>query len=227
MTARPARLAARSASGVGWQWLRPAAEMALLACGQWRPAQVPSHQNGTVLPRVATHAISCESSVGVARDFTRATLLGWDAAERGDDVAVVVSELLTNALRHALPCAAAEPPRWPIRLGLLHAEAGVLCAVADPSDKVPVCSQPGCLDETGRGLHVVASLSDQWGCTAPDHCGKVVWAKFAARPCRLAPSPRCRLAPSPRCRSAPSPRCRSAPSPRSGGPLPPAAWVRT
>ena len=47
-------------------------------------------------------------------------------ADRADDVAAVVSELLTNAFRHALPRArqaSASVPPWPVRLGLLHRRA--------------------------------------------------------------------------------------------------------
>ncbi len=70
---------------------------------------------------------------------------------------------------------------WPIRLGLLHAGPFVVCAVADPSPQAPAPRQPDQLDESGRGLMVVDSLSDQWAfCTAPAALGKVVWAAFAA-----------------------------------------------
>ncbi len=98
----------------------------------------------------------------------------------GTDVGVVVSELLTNALRHALPRHAEQPDAWPIRVGLLCPGPCVLCAVADPSDQVPVVKEPDYLAETGRGLHVVASLCDRWGWTAPCRAGKIVWATFLA-----------------------------------------------
>jgi Histidine kinase-like ATPase domain len=94
----------------------------------------------------------------------------------------VVSELMTNALRHAVPQASMSGPRPPLRLGLLQPGACVLCAVADPSDQVPTPRDPGQLDETGRGLYVIASLSDDWGCTTPGPLGKVVWATFLTGP---------------------------------------------
>ena len=51
--------------------------------------------------------------------------------------------------------------------------------MADPSDELPVPREAGWLDESGRGLHVIASLSDQWGsCMARGRPGKVVWATF-------------------------------------------------
>ena len=110
----------------------------------------------------------------------------WGEADRANDVAAVISELLANALRHALPQAGEDALPWPIRLGLLHAGSYVVCAVADPGAGIPVLSEPDYLEESGRGLLVVASLSDQWGyCPAPARQvasggeGKVVWAAFA------------------------------------------------
>lgn len=108
----------------------------------------------------------------------------WGENARAGDVAGVVSELLANAVRHGLPMArqaGASVGPWPIRLGLLHAGPYVITAIADPSDQPPELRQPDWLAESGRGLVVVASLSDQWGyCLAPDGLGKVVWAAFAA-----------------------------------------------
>ena len=90
-----------------------------------------------------------------------------------------MSELVTNALRHALPDSGVAPRRSLIRLGLLQPGPCVLCAVADPSGAVPVMSQADVLAETGRGLHVVGGLADLWGYTAPGETGKVVWAMFS------------------------------------------------
>lgn len=107
----------------------------------------------------------------------------WGEPARADDVAAVVSELLANAVRHALPRArqmGASVGPWPIRLGLLHAGPYVVAAVADPSGQPPELREPDWLSESGRGLVVVTSLSDQWGyCLAPAGLGKVVWAAFA------------------------------------------------
>jgi len=93
-----------------------------------------------------------------------------------------VSELLTNALRYTVPCPGAVWPRWPVRLGLLQPGPWVLCAVSDPSDEVPVAQEPDWFGESGRGLHVVSSLCDEWGCTPPEPRGKVVWAMFTTNP---------------------------------------------
>jgi hypothetical protein len=53
-----------------------------------------------------------------------------------------------------------------------------MCAVADASRAVPVPREPDFLAETGRGLHVIAALSDQWGYTNSGDMGKVIWALF-------------------------------------------------
>jgi hypothetical protein len=176
MTADPLRLVSSAASGVGWRWLTVAAEMAALASGEWLLAAgsaVPGR------PRVATRTPGTDArSVGMSRDFTVATLRRWGVAERREDIAVVVSELLTNALRHASSHSGGLEPRWPIRLGLLQCGPCVLCAVADPSDKAPEPREPDYLAESGRGLHVVEALSDKWGYSAACNMGKVVWATF-------------------------------------------------
>jgi anti-sigma regulatory factor (Ser/Thr protein kinase) len=111
---------------------------------------------------------------GAARVFTRATLRNWTVTERGTDVVTVVSELVTNAWRHA-PAV----PGGPVRLGLLDTGESLLCAVADPSPRPPVPREPDPLATSGRGLHVVAALSDSWGWTEPSDSGKTVWARFA------------------------------------------------
>ena len=91
-----------------------------------------------------------------------------------------MSELVTNALRHALPASGETQQRRPVRLGLLQPGPCVLCAVADPGRTVPVAKEADVLAETGRGLHVVSALADLWGYTTPSDKGKAVWAMFPA-----------------------------------------------
>ena len=168
----------------GWagsRWLKLAAEMAGLANGTERPSPDPVPAVRARLPRIATRTFGADAgSVRAARDFTIATLHRWGTAERSQDIAIVVSELLTNALRHALPGSGDSRPRSPIRLGLLQPGPCVLCAVADPSEVAPAPQPPGSLAETGRGLHIICALSDQWG-YVPNDTGKVVWAMFYPR----------------------------------------------
>ncbi len=170
-------------SDAGWGWLRRAADMAALAGGlPLAGRRVASGPDRRCYPRIAMRTASLEpGSISAARKFTALILDRWGAADRSADASVVVSELLSNAVRHGAPCSAAPcPARSGVRLGLLHSGSGVLCAVTDPSDEPPVPRLPDGLDEGGRGLHVIASLSDYWGSCpgAPGEAGKVVWATF-------------------------------------------------
>ena len=163
------------------RWLMLAAEMAGLANGSWQPSPGPVPAGRARLPRMATCTLGADPrSVRAARDFTTATLYRWGTAERSQDIAIVVSELLTNAVRYALLGSGDSRPRRPIRFGLAQPGSCVLCAVADPSKAVPTPQARGSLAETGRGLHIICALSDQWG-YVPSDTGKVVWAAFYPR----------------------------------------------
>ena len=134
-------------SGTAWHWLIPAAEMAGLARSNWRPSSDPALAGWACLPRIATRALGADpGSVGAARDFTVAILHRWGMAERSPDIAIVVSELMTNALRHAMPGSGDTGPRRPIQLGLLQPGPCVLCAVADPGKAAPAPQRHGSLD---------------------------------------------------------------------------------
>jgi two-component sensor histidine kinase len=138
------------------------------------------------MPRVATHTpVPASHAIAIARTFTLQTMQKWGVNDRADDIVAVVTELLTNALRHALPQAestASPPSSWPIKVGLLHPGSHVVCAIADPSTQMPELREPDWQDESGRGLLVVSALSDHWGtCAAPDEQGKVVWSAFMTR----------------------------------------------
>lgn len=154
--------------------------MAAEVSGAWPLACDPGRPAWPGFPRVATRTSGPGAdSVRVARNFAATTLHRWGVGERGDDIVVVVSELLTNALRHTVPGGAASWPRWPVRLGMLQQGPWVLCAVSDRSEELPMSRDPGLFGESGRGLHVVATLCDAWGCTPPGPGGKAVWAMFA------------------------------------------------
>jgi len=154
--------------------------MAAEVSGVWPITWSSRAQRWPGYPKMASRTPGAGAgSVRGARDFTAATLQRWGVGERGEDIVVVVSELLTNALRYTAPTPGSMCPRWPVRLGLLQPGPWVLCAVSDPSDEVPVPRAAGWFGESGRGLHVVASLSDEWGCTDPGPRGKAVWAMFA------------------------------------------------
>ncbi|WP_345661060.1 ATP-binding protein [Streptomyces venetus] len=122
-------------------------------------------------------------AVREARQFTRGTLDQWDMGDSFDDVCLVVSELVTNALRHGLPGSTPgvnghEPP---VRLHLMRWTERLVCAVRDPSHDSPVARETDDFSsESGRGLFLVDSFSDSWGWhpLAGALSGKVVWALF-------------------------------------------------
>ncbi|MGY1437203.1 ATP-binding protein [Streptomyces reniochalinae] len=82
-------------------------------------------------------------SVSGARDFTRRTLQRWGLTEEFDDVALVVTELVTNAMRHGLTpgadhgAASGDEGGRQVRLHLTCWSARLVCAVRDPSDQPP------------------------------------------------------------------------------------------
>ncbi len=118
-------------------------------------------------------------SVKTARDVTRTTLKGWGLPELGDDAALVVSELVTNAVRYA-SYSTRRYVEHPITLMLLRLSPHVLLAVSDPSDEVPTPKEPDFISEHGRGLYIVETYSNCWGWDALDDGGKAVWALFRA-----------------------------------------------
>jgi anti-sigma regulatory factor (Ser/Thr protein kinase) len=140
-------------------------------------------------PAAVSEAASCAlparyEAVREARQFTRITLGRWDVGDRFDDVCLVVSELVTNALRHAAPgetdCLAT--PHGPaVRLHLMRWTERLVCAVRDPSHETPTPRDSDDFSaESGRGLFLVDSFSDSWGWhpLAGTLSGKVVWALF-------------------------------------------------
>ncbi|MES4889218.1 ATP-binding protein [Streptomyces sp. NPDC096012] len=145
-------------------------------------------------PTAASDAASCAlparyEAVGEARRFTRDTLGKWDVGDRFDDICLVVSELVTNALRHAVPadqCGRCGEHSGSVRLHLVRWTERLVCAVRDPSHETPVPRDSDDFSaESGRGLFLVDSFADGWGWhpLAGTLDGKVVWAMF-----RLAPA---------------------------------------
>ncbi|MFF4208507.1 ATP-binding protein [Streptomyces sp. NPDC001796] len=148
-------------------------------------------------PAAVSSAASCAlparlEAVREARRFTRATLGQWDVGERFDDVCLVVSELVTNALRHALPASTVCPGEQdaPVRLHLMRWTTRLVCAVRDPSHDSPVAGDSEDFSaESGRGLFLVESFADSWGWhpLAGTLSGKVVWALFRLSPAQVCP----------------------------------------
>lgn len=111
-------------------------------------------------------------SVGLARTELRATLAGWGLEEIADTSVVVLSELLTNAVRHAHAA-----PGREIETRFRRTQRGVRIEVHDASDRRPERRALAVEAANGRGLILVASLSDRWGVAPRDGVGKIVWAE--------------------------------------------------
>jgi anti-sigma regulatory factor (Ser/Thr protein kinase) len=112
------------------------------------------------------------TAAGSARTHARAACAGATSPDLSDDVALVVSELVTNALRHG---------RGEVRLDL-HIDPGqVFVAVWDagpPFDWANESAHHGAL--TGRGLSIVAALAANYGVRSDFHTGKSVWCVVQA-----------------------------------------------
>jgi anti-sigma regulatory factor (Ser/Thr protein kinase) len=157
------------------EWL-----LSAIARGErWHDHAVPPARAG--LNAVTRDLAAVPESVREAREFARDGLARWGLAAMCDDVGLVVSELVTNALRHAVGGADRFAGDTPIRLGLLRTGGRLTCAVADPSDGVPMPGEADFVSQSGRGLYLVAAFSDSWSWTPLYGHGKVVWASFRVR----------------------------------------------
>ncbi|HUZ23841.1 MAG TPA: hypothetical protein VMV07_08745, partial [Streptosporangiaceae bacterium] len=84
--------------------------MAAQACTSPLPLAPRGLPGQSCFPRVATRAPGSDlGSVAAARGFARCTLQRWGLAGRCDDITLVLSELLANALRHTVPRPATSP----------------------------------------------------------------------------------------------------------------------
>ena len=126
------------------------------------------------------------ASAHSARLHAKDVLCEWRLGALADTVELLVSEIITNAVRAS---ADTGPPRpeivharapW-MRFWLTSDGNAVLIQVWDGDRHLPVRQDAGPDAETGRGLLLVDALSARWGCYAPDRAaaGKIVWAVCA------------------------------------------------
>jgi serine phosphatase RsbU (regulator of sigma subunit)/CHASE3 domain sensor protein/anti-sigma regulatory factor (Ser/Thr protein kinase) len=104
--------------------------------------------------------------VSRARTLAGEQLEAWELAESSFVTELVVSELVTNAIRYGSP---------PIHLRLIR-DATLICEVSDGSNTAPHMRRARIFDEGGRGLLLVAQLTQRWG-TRHSTAGKTIWCE--------------------------------------------------
>ncbi|MBI0293161.1 SpoIIE family protein phosphatase [Streptomyces sp. PRKS01-29] len=136
---------------------RPADDIALLIA---RPRALGAD-------RVASWELPPDpSAVAPVRRKVSAQLAAWGLDDAIFTTELVVSELVTNAVRHA---------RTPLRLRVIH-DRNLICEVSDGSITAPHLRRARTFDEGGRGLLMVAQLAQRWG-TRYTRDGKTIWAE--------------------------------------------------
>lgn len=109
-----------------------------------------------------------ETAPGRARRFARRALSRWGLEELQDSLELLVSEVVTNAVRYA---------ERPVTLRLLRTDV-LRCEVGDDSPQLPRQRRARDDDEGGRGLFLVNRMARRWGATRLSS-GKVVWFELA------------------------------------------------
>ncbi|MEV7087317.1 ATP-binding SpoIIE family protein phosphatase [Streptomyces sp. NPDC093085] len=111
-----------------------------------------------------------DAAPGRARRLARRALERWDLPDLSDAVELLISEVVTNAVRYA---------ERPVTLRLLRTDV-LRCEVGDDSPQLPRQRRARDTDEGGRGLFLVNRLARRWGATRLSS-GKVVWFEIPTR----------------------------------------------
>ncbi|MER5901838.1 ATP-binding protein [Streptomyces mirabilis] len=147
------------------------------------PSPSPRH-DATVLPRthpslVRTTVPAQPTRAAGVRDMVAEHLTPLRLpSECLDNAVLATDELFANAVRHGSP-----GPRDTITVTLEHIGHELRVTVADRSSALPRPRDPGGAEESGRGLAIVAALTDDWGIAPadPGTTGKKVWFTLALR----------------------------------------------
>ncbi|HYB46788.1 MAG TPA: ATP-binding protein [Streptosporangiaceae bacterium] len=115
-----------------------------------------------------------DGAVRLARRVTHDVLARWRLTRMEDTAVLLVSELVTNAVRHARDTHA-------IALDLEIGATWLRIEVQDADPRWPKPRTPGRLDESGFGLVLVDALAGNWG-VRETATGKAVWAELDTRP---------------------------------------------
>ncbi|MFF9979349.1 SpoIIE family protein phosphatase [Streptomyces erythrochromogenes] len=107
------------------------------------------------------------SAVSRVRNAGSAQLVEWGLGDIAFAVELILSELVTNAIRYGSA---------PVRVRLLR-DRSLICEVSDGSSTSPHLRYAATTDEGGRGLFLVAQYAERWGTRYTDR-GKVIWAEL-------------------------------------------------
>lgn len=129
-----------------------------------------TERSGTSPTEVRVALNPVPSSAGAARRFVVATLREWDHDELADTAALLVSELVTNAILHA---------RSEVTVAVRALDDRVRVEVADAVDGAPFLRHATDTATTGRGLALVDACARAWG-VEPQPPGKAVWFDLEA-----------------------------------------------
>jgi serine/threonine-protein kinase RsbW len=117
---------------------------------------------------------AADHSVRLARQATRVVLTAWRLTDMEENALLIVSELATNAVRHARGTDL-------IALDLVAAPTWLRIEVEDTDRSWPEPRIPDDFDESGFGFVLVDALAGKWGVREIEG-GKAVWAELDTRP---------------------------------------------
>ncbi|GGO97179.1 hypothetical protein GCM10012280_58390 [Wenjunlia tyrosinilytica] len=156
---------------------RPECDLAAVGREVLADFSVQPRQDDMALLLARTRAISDESTahwdfeadpalVSEARESVTRQLAAWGLDHLAFTTELIVSELVTNAIRYG---------GGPVGLRLIRHDV-LICEVTDPSSTQPRLRRARATDEGGRGLLLVAQLTHRWGCRY-GQSGKTIWAE--------------------------------------------------
>ncbi|WP_405536292.1 ATP-binding protein [Streptomyces sp. NBC_00075] len=152
---------------------------------QERRDDVTTKDTVTPIPLLAAslRLVAVPTAVPCSRIFVQHTLSHWHFEEHTDTAALIMSELVTNALRAGgiiddRPKSGQITSEHVIGIQLRALETSLYVEVWDRTEAVPVRQNPGPEAVGGRGLLLVEALAGQWDVFRPVVGGKIVWAEL-------------------------------------------------